>query len=229
MFFVVIAFVTLSVTVFFNIDHFSVKGVSAISTETILDVSGVKKGDNLLRLSMKEIQKKILEKTIQADKVSVRRKLPSTLEITVTEAKPFANIKQGETYSILSQGGRIIKSGLSEKNKDVLTIIGADFPNAKVGDFIDMAKDEKLQTLEKINTALKENKIEGIKGIDVTNIVDISLNYRDRVTIQIGSISEISYKLLFAKEVLENRENNSVKGILDARNPGKVYFNPSSD
>ncbi len=222
--FVLIAFVTLSVTVFFNISDIQVTGISKLSAQEVIAASGLEKGDNLFRSNLKGAQKKVEQSQVYADSVKMVRKLPSTLVIQVTEAVPTVNLKTGDTYAVLSAKGRVLEVNQQKPNDKLITLEGIKKDGLKRGDFLDYEGDEKLSTLGTIVEALEEVGFQGIKGINLENLVDIRLNYKDRIRIDLGSISDLSYKLTFAKDIVENRLKEDSRGIIRADKANEMRF-----
>ncbi|MBR1555037.1 MAG: FtsQ-type POTRA domain-containing protein, partial [Oscillospiraceae bacterium] len=83
---VILAFaiiVTLSMTVFFNIRIIRVTGNAEYEPEYIVEKVGVSEGDNMMRLSLPELEQNAEEQLLNAESVTIRRQFPSTLVIDV--------------------------------------------------------------------------------------------------------------------------------------------------
>ena len=222
--FVLIAFVTLSVTVFFNISDIQVEGISLLNAQDVITASEIEIGDNLFRSNLSGAAEKIKQSQVYADEVTITRKLPGTLVIQITEAEPTMNLKTGDTYAVLSAKGRVLEVDEQKPNEDLITLEGIQQDNLKRGDFLDMENNEKLDTLQTILEAIKEVGFEGIKGINLENLADIHLNYLDRIRIDLGTISELNYKLTFVKDIVENRLEQNAMGIIKAQQASEVHF-----
>ena len=84
--------ITLSMTLFFNIKEIRVTGDSAViyDAEEIVKAVGVKRGDNMMRLHLEELEQKAGEILIDAETVDIKRQFPNTLVISVfTISKTF--------------------------------------------------------------------------------------------------------------------------------------------
>ena len=79
--------VILSLTVFFKIESISASGSSKYSAEQIIAATGIKKGDNLFISSVNE--EKLKTKLPYIEKVTVKRKLPGTYTLKVTDAAEY--------------------------------------------------------------------------------------------------------------------------------------------
>ncbi len=74
-----------------------------LSARDIAALSGVSKGENLLRICLQEVRKRLLEHPNVRDAV-VRRILPDVLRIEVKEREPLAQINIGKNYLVDLEG-----------------------------------------------------------------------------------------------------------------------------
>ena len=97
-----VAALTFGATVFFQVETIAVTGNSRYTQEEIISASGVEVGDNLFRMSKKQISEQILHQLPYVESVSILRGLPSTLTFQVTEWDAVAQV---EVYSGSSAQG----------------------------------------------------------------------------------------------------------------------------
>ena len=106
---VLTAGITISYTFLFNISEIRVAGQSDMYTaEEIVAASGIKEGDNLLRLDCKKSAQSILDQLLYVETADVDRKFPSALEITVTRCIPAFNVNYGSGTLLVSKKGKIL-------------------------------------------------------------------------------------------------------------------------
>ena len=120
LFIAAVIFAILSVTVFFNVETATVKGSSKYEVEQIIEVSGIKGGDNMIRKNMGKAEEKITSQLIYIETAEIKRKLPSTVEISVTPCVETACMQKDGGFFIVSETGKILK--LSEDTQDDLLI-----------------------------------------------------------------------------------------------------------
>lgn len=112
-----------------------VNGLSRLSVNEVLRMSRLQKGDNILAVNLSLTRKRLLAHPWIAD-VSVRRRLPDTLELSVIEQVPLAVVDLGRKF-VINQNGEIFKkadasdenrfpiiSGLSFTDLNYETIVG---------------------------------------------------------------------------------------------------------
>ena len=84
----------LSMTLFFNITEIVVNNETDTPDEQIVELSGIRYQDNLIRLDTVIAAERVRANIAYAEKVTVKRRFPSTVEINVERAVPVANITQ---------------------------------------------------------------------------------------------------------------------------------------
>ncbi len=227
--FIIVAGVILSLTVFFNIDAIEVEGSSRYTAEEIGAMSGLRLGDNLFRISTGDASDRIINAFAYVDRVEIKRSFPNKLIIAVVEAEPVMSISGGGGYYLVSAAGRILDSGLSEPGENTFIVTGVDLQGYQNGEFIRSDAGQEVETLETINSICTDLGLTNLTRIDLRSVVDIRIFVGDRFRIDIGSVSNLQYKLAFAKEVMEGRLGGSSKGVIDAKQPGSIYFRPEEN
>ncbi|MCL2088261.1 MAG: FtsQ-type POTRA domain-containing protein [Oscillospiraceae bacterium] len=236
LFFIAIIGIVLSLTVFFKVESVVVTGINEYSEETVLESAGTIAGTNLFMLNALRLEKKILDSLIFSDKVSIAKKLPSTVIIDITESRiEFSLPEEGsetvdeETgeivtlYTHISGSGRIIKNRLPYPADGSVILTGIDIGEKMPGDFIPDGGNENWNAAFAVAQAAALEEFEGIIDIDTESIVDIKINYQDRIEVQIGSISDISHKIKMVKHLLTNPEN------IDINERGELFYNRNTE
>lgn len=88
---VVIA-LTIGATVFFQVETIAVTGNSRYTQQEVIDASGIQIGDNLYRMNKYQIGNQVLRQLPYVEKILIRRSLPSTIVIMVSEWDAVAQI-----------------------------------------------------------------------------------------------------------------------------------------
>lgn len=247
LFFLLIAItgITLSLTVFFNVGEIVVDGKVTISVNEIKETTGVKIGDNMFRMSMETIEKRISDKYITIEDVNVSRKFPATLKVTVSMATPKASITYDKQQYTLSAKNRIINVGENSLNPSLPRVVGISLKDVKAGDMLETVITEentptekdvkpdnisfyKLSSLDSVLKAIEENKME-VSVIDLTDTMAIRLYISDQYEIKLGGISNAEYKLHCAKSIIdEELADQTNKGTIDVSvDNGMYYFRPA--
>lgn len=89
----VVVALTMGATVFFQVETVAVSGNSRYTEEDVVKASGIQTGDNLFRMNKLQIKQQILQQLPYMEDVVIRRGLPSTILITVSEWDAVARIE----------------------------------------------------------------------------------------------------------------------------------------
>lgn len=89
----IVAAMTVGATVFFQLEQVVVQGNSRYTAQEVENASGLQVGDNLYRVNKYQIKQDILQKLPYVEELRIVRRLPSTIEIIVTEWDAVARIQ----------------------------------------------------------------------------------------------------------------------------------------
>lgn len=222
--------VTLSMTVFFNIARFDVLNPGQYTAEEIIGQSGVAKGDNLIRLSPKTVEKTLKDKFVYCDGVSVKKSFPTTLIIEFTPAETTYNYVVDGKYAYVSKEGRVLETNQDTQAEGAMIVSGVDVGAVRQGDQIQSADQERMTTLSKLQTELSDAGFTDITQIDLTDLNTVKIHYQDRITIEVQDTSESSYIINAAKSILTNNISSGSKGrIFYVESTKSIHFLPDSD
>ena len=104
----------------FNIIKIEVNGNNKVPTETIISISGLKKGENIFRFNKSIIQN--IKENQYIEEAKIKRKLPGTIQIFVTEREVKYQIKLVNSYAYINKNGYILE--VSSIKSEVPIIVG---------------------------------------------------------------------------------------------------------
>ena len=114
-------------TTLLRLERIEVNSLKKLHREDVIALSGVKPGDDMLAMKPKRIGEQLM-KNPWVENIRVRRYLPQTLSIEITEREPVAVVNMGYLYYLdvkgdvfkpLTEGDRLdfpILTGLSEED-----------------------------------------------------------------------------------------------------------------
>lgn len=97
------AYEVFATATFFKLERIEVPRLRKLSRDEIVNLSGAKLGDSLLKLDLEHVAEQ-LEKNPWVEKLKVRRRFPGTLSIEITERVPVAVINMGYLYYVDAKG-----------------------------------------------------------------------------------------------------------------------------
>jgi len=228
--FLVIAGVTLSMTVFFNIESIKVEGSSVYTLDDVNSVIDVETGDNLLRLNTKAMSKTLLEEFEKADKIEVKRAFPTTLLIRIEDGEPTTQLYSDGVYYVLSKTGRVLEHA-KQSMPNVPIIVGPDAEGASLGSYVSlMLENEERDWINILFKEIEKSGLVDISAIDITNTISLKIYYQNRFQINLGSLSELDTKLAMVYEVFAGG-NIGVEesGIIDITDPDRLYVDSDAE
>lgn len=221
------SFIFLTTTPIFNIKNINITGNEQVSYEQIISLSNLNKDTNLFKNSKSRIIKNIKQNAYIGD-VSVKRKLPDTIEINVKEKQKAFMLKFINGYAYIDTQGYILE--ISDKMLELPIIKGYTTNEESISEGNRLCSEdlEKLETTIKIVQAIKEVGIESpITNIDITNKQEYNLYIEsERKVIYLGDGSNLTDKMLYVKAILEAEKENEGEIFLngDLNNKFKPYF-----
>lgn len=222
---VFIVFAILSVTILFNANKIVIEGETIYSDEEIIAASGLKGDENLVRLSTAGIPEKILEELVSLDTAEVIKEFPYTIKIKVTPAVPMVNFYYAGKNYVISHVGRVMQ--IDKDAADCMEVVGYQpGDNVVVGDYITAANPEQDELISLMSSSIADAGITGITKLDISDTLNITLTYEDRVRIMLGTTLQLTEKLKITKELLENHIGPTEKVSLDVSSVDKVVQRP---
>lgn len=207
-------FLLLSTTVFFNVEHITVSGASNYTADEIIEASGIKAGDNLVRTSTDKCAEQIESRLVYIENAKVTRSFPSTLVITVEASVPAANFICGDYILLISGGGKVLDK-IQEEKAGLLDFTGTDpMPDLIPGAMFQSSDEHKDNAVKKLMEYFAENGSENITLVDVTDRSEISYTYDNRITVKLGSINDLEYKMKFSEEIITTKIGEKTEGVL---------------
>ncbi|MBQ7980600.1 MAG: FtsQ-type POTRA domain-containing protein [Oscillospiraceae bacterium] len=223
-FIVLIVFVILSTTVFFNIESADIIGSSIYSADEIIAASGIKGGDNMIRKNMGKAEEAITSELIYIEEAHISRKLPSSIEILIVPCVETASLQTEDGYLIVSESGKILRAE-AEPAEDTLVFLGAEpAEDMHVGMTFASADEDKTEVIYELLGKADSGFASKITSFDVTDRLNISCLYEDRINIEINSVADIDYKFRLAEEILDTKISPDAKGRLKLLENGAQFL-----
>ena len=239
----------LTFTVFFHIADFEVKGNSRYQAQEVIEASGIAKGENLFLCKTEQAAGRIAEKLPYVESVTIKRKLPDKLVITVKEAQLKLAVQQGNSYLIMTGSGKVLEIGATELPEGAALLKGVEVKSASpgkqasfppkeqesesaraasetVGEQQANGQSQEKTVLDHLLDAVQETGLSGITRIDLSDLGDIRVVYQGRMEMLLGEDDQLAQKLKLGQEVIarEEESNPDKKGSINLTIPKKAFF-----
>lgn len=244
---VVAAFV-LGLSVYFKVEEITVSGADVYSPWSVMEASGISKGDSLLTFSRPRAAAKIKANLPYVKDVRFGIKLPNTVNIIIEEEDVVYAIQDSTSiWWLVSSEGRVVAQA-GGRTANYTKIIGVTLENpmpdtrAVAVEAVPRGTDEngqpipvtvtgsqRLKAALEIVSALEDNDLVGVAAsVEVTRLEDIILWYGTRYQVNLGNMDRIDYKIACMNDaILQMSEYQS--GILDLSFtiwPDKAVYTP---
>lgn len=194
---------------FFSIKNIKVEGNELLETEKILSLSQVKRGQNLLKIDIKEIGEKIsLHPFIK--EVEVKRKIPSTLEIKVVEWKPVGFLVCSDGFIQVSEEGHFLALVNDIGSYSFPVISGINLENLPgPGQIIENTS---LIMALKIIKDSDQELLKNIVEINISNKKYILAYTSEGIEIKLGSFENIGERLSELNDIIYDLKAGKIDG-----------------
>ncbi len=182
----------LSLTVFFPIENITVTGSSIYTSEVLKDASGVTLGDNLFITSKSGIEKRLKSRLPYVEKIKLKREIPSTLKIVVTDAEEFAGYSVNNRCYIVSESGWVLRES-EEIPENLLTVVGVDV-ECKVGTKASFKNKKQGELVSLISNVFANEGIE-LTNLDITNMLELKVKVENRFEVLLGTQNKLEEKV----------------------------------
>lgn len=204
--------------VFFRVDTILVEGSERYTWEEIVEASGIRQGDNLLQLNKFRIDQDLRNRLPYISELTIQRKYPDTILITVRESAAIAALKYDGEWWLINDSCKLLERG-DVSAAQGLTVLSGLAPLAPaVGTKLTVEVEEqlKLQAVQQMLSAMKSHGLIGsIQDFIHVDDTCVRFSYGDKLTVVMplaGDFPRLVYALK-ATLLQEGREN--IVGTLD--------------
>jgi len=206
-----LAALTVGVTVFFRVESVQVSGNSRYTADEVAAVTGIQMGDNLYGMNKYSIYRRMLEELPYIKSVNIRRDLPSTILVTITEWDAAAQIMPGAADAgeeaarepwLISVGGKLLEPA---GESDVLQVIGltALMPQAGTALAVPQEEENAHNALLALLAALEEKTLlDDVSAIELDS-TRVEMRYLDRFDVKMPLNGDFPYHLDVLEEVMK--------------------------
>ena len=227
-FVVICVAIAVALALFFKADNIRVEGNSLYSPQQVIDASGVHTGDNLYLLNKYDAADQIIHTLPYVEQVQIRRQLPNTLVITVSECTAPAAISQDGKLWLISGSGKVVGSASLSQGDRYTWITGVCVVSPEVGYPIEPTEDSQktCDAMLQLLALLEErDMLSDTQSIHLESHSAVTMEYLERFTVLIPWDADWEYKLDYLLAVVDRLEANET-GTIDMMQDGTVSFIP---
>lgn len=209
-----------------QIGHMVVRGHERLSTGEVLALVDGLRGQNILGVSLEEWQDKLLSSP-WVESATIRRVLPSTLEINVRERRPMGIGRIGTTMYLIDHKGVIVDEyGPAYADVDLPIIDGLGASPQDGGSIIDTARAEFAARVIAALSARPEIAKQ-VSQIDVADLRDaVVILDGDPALLRLGDTEFVARLQQYLDLAPALRERLSAIDYVDLRFDERLYVRP---
>ena len=240
----------IGLSVFFKVGRITVSGAETYQPWTIVENSGISKGDNLLTFSRAKAVSQILANCPYVKDVRIGIKLPDTVNIEIVESDVVYAIKDDQgTWWLMNSDAKVSEMINNSRASNYTQVLGVTLSSPKIGETgvateiqteqtdpteevadtmptvaaIVISGAQRLDTAKEILKALEDNDIVGeAASVDVSDVDNIELWYGSRYQVELGDSNNLTYKIACMYDAILQMSDYET-GVLD------VSFNTWTD
>lgn len=219
LFFGLVGFIILCILcyfVFFKVYKITVSGDLGKYTEAeIIEASGIEKKDSLFKIDERRVYAQMVSMLPYIETVEVDKKFPTTVALKVTVSKPIGAIESGGKYLYINSSGKVLENEMTDYDKQYPLITGITPTSTELGSYVLNQNSEQLLMLQELQQALDATGMDGITLISVGNRLNMRILVDDRILVELGTESDLDYKIEFVQKTIEQNMDSTTKGVLD--------------
>lgn len=223
---VLVVFV-LSLTVLFKVDTIIVSGNKKYTSQQITSVLPIEKEKNLFLIDKKGAAQKLEENLPYVYNVEITRKLPSTVEVKVTEPQFVYYVKNSNnTYTYFDDNFKILEADVKSAPKKGIEVKKIAFENAVAGKEAKITNSDVVDDIKALMQTVTDLQMKKITAVYSESMVSNYMVYDNRITVKLGETKDIKDKVFTALAAIEklDESNPGAEGTLTATNSKQIYF-----
>ncbi len=201
-----------------QIKAIQVDGNSKLSTEEIIEVSGISHGDNIIKTRIGNAEESIVNLPY-IESVEIKRKFPGTIEIQVQERVPYMQFEYNYSYAVIDSQGVLLEYSI-RLNSKIPLVKGFDWEQLKPGEeILNNGIGNKLQDL--FNDEEIEKIVLNFREIVYDDENNIKINLFNGVIVEFGPLHNVIYKLKVLQEIVQDVEEKNIPTKMIIMNKGE--------
>ena len=226
--FVVLLIIAAAVFMFFRINEVNVTGSARYGEQELVSALGLNPYSNILFTGKGKLEQRLRDKYPSLDDITIEKKLPDKLIITVSDGVGSYYMFMGGDYYVLTDTLRIIERTGTPPDGCV-ELISCDVLSAITGDTLTFRTSTHYNYLCGLLSVIREHPSGGhIVRVDMNEKFNVKLTYDDRFTIVLGDADDAGTKLNLAENIISTLSATE-KGIIDTSDIEKCSYRKTDD
>ncbi len=221
-----------------GIRSISVEGNTQYDNEAIVGVSGLKVGQSVFSVNKGQAAKRLKKEFVYVRDVDIDISFKREVTIRITEAEEMGAVYAGGGWVVVDENGVGLQKIPIESERPLrrMYLKGAGTLTDEVGKQV--LNERSLSIIGEICTAFELHKLGYVSEIDMTNLSDIRVNWKNQIDIALGNDSNLTYEIAVAAASIPKilaRHGETATGLLNVSQYSDttvetptIIFTPSS-
>ena len=212
--------------IFFVVRNVEVVGAGDYAQEAVVRASGIRLGTRLNQVDASAIQANV-DATGVLTFVSLQRRYPVTLRLTVRQRSRDALVLQAGKALILDSDGYVVSAADTRPEEDIPYVSGLRATTYRLGKQLD-ATPQRLQAMKAVLEALKDRGLSGqVSELRLDEPNDIQLITTSGMTVLLGNADNMAQKIVWMEGTLRDLiSRGQTLGKLDVSSGTKADYLP---
>ena len=229
-FVIVVVAIMFVMSVFFRVTDIQIEGNVHYTDEEIIRAIGIEQGDNMFLFDRFGTLSRVFAKLPYIEQVvSVERKLPNKVTITVVESEALAYLKLGEEKWTMDHGCKILGQAAEGEADYLIPVEGISPGTLMIGELL-TTEDGNQDVVDYLTDVLYQIEGRGLSR-SVTRIYfsdqnNIEFSYGNKYTVVLGRNSNLEHKFGMFIAVLDMLKAGDI-GVIDVSDGTTAHFSPN--
>ena len=213
-------------------------GNTQYDNEAIIGVSGLKVGQSVFSVNKGQAAKRLKKEFVYVRDVDIDISFKREVTVSITEAEEMGAVYANGGWVVVDENGIGLQKIPIESERPLrrMYLKGAGTLTDEVGKQV--LNERSLSIIAEICTAFELYKLGDISEIDMTNLTDIRVNWKNQIDIALGNDSNLTYEIAVAATSIPKilaRHGETATGLLNVSQYSDatvetptIIFTPSS-
>lgn len=216
-------------SVFFRISDIRVEGNVHYTETEIIRACAIEQGDNLFFFDRISAISRALSKLPYLEDVSVERKLPNRVTITVQESTALAYLELGDEQWTLDHRCKVLGKAAEGETEQLIPVVGIKPGTLMIGEKMETEDHDegRVEYLAAILDQIEGRGLtENVTQIDFSDPQSPELGYGGKYTLVLGTQDLLERKFGMFVSVLGQLKPGDV-GVIDVSDGATAHFSPN--
>lgn len=216
-------------SVFFRVSDIQVKGNVHYTATEVIRASAIEEGDNLFFFDRIAAISRALSKLPYIEDVSVERKLPNKVILTIQESTALAYLELGDEQWTLDHRCKVLGKAAEGETESLIPVVGIKPGTLMIGEQME-TEDHDEARVEYLAAILDQIEgrglTEGVGQIDFSDPNSPEVSYGNKYTLVLGREERLEHKFGMFVSVLGQLKPGDV-GVIDVSDGVTAFFSPN--